>query len=201
LKNITEALKQLEAGTYVAKDLAAYPYDAEKDYFWHPLGFLMSKLFEEPPLALRIHIWPKGGGREQNPSWPIHDHIFNMRSWILQGAIRNTVYCESECSPNFHLYLASYKDGESVLSRAKNGICLKKKYEEKYEAGQSYAVEAKVFHSSSHEKDTTTITAVLTNSISLDPPRIAGAIDGLEEYRYLRGIASKEEVLKIISDA
>jgi len=201
LKTISDAIEQLEAGKCTAKELATLPYNAGKAYVWHPLGFLMSKLFEEPPLALRIHIWPKGGGREQDPAWPIHDHIFNMRSWILKGKLHNTVYCESEHPPNFQLYLASYRGNESILSRTNNKISLMTEYEEKYEAGEGYTVEAGVFHSSSHEKDMTTITAVLTNSVSLEPPRIAGAIDGLNEYRYLRSIAPKEEVLRLISEA
>ncbi|MBN3822601.1 hypothetical protein G3O00_03080 [Burkholderia sp. Ac-20384] len=201
MKNIADVIERLETGKYVAKKLAAYPYDVGKDYFWHPLGFLVSKLFEEPPLTLRIHIWPRGGGREQNPAWPIHDHIFNMRSWILHGRLLNTVYCESRCLKNYHLYLASYQGDESVLTRGESEISLEVEHEERYEVGQFYNVEAGVFHSSSHEKDATTITVVLTNSVPFGQPRIAGEIDGLNEYRYRRSVASKEEVLNIIREA
>lgn len=200
MKNIHDVIEQIESGRCTAKELTICPYNIGKNYVWHPLGFLMSKLFEEPSLALRVHIWPKGGGREQNPAWPIHDHIFNMKSWILQGSIINTVYCASEKSSNFQQYLASYLGNESILTRTEQEISLARKCEETYGAGQFYTMDAGIFHSSSHAKENTTVTAVLTNNVFPGPPRIAGSKNGLHEYRYARSIASKEEVLNIISE-
>jgi len=199
LISISEAIEQIRSGKWSGKQIAEYPAAIGRSYVWHPLGFLMAKVLEEPPLTLRVHIWPKYGGREQDPAWPIHDHIFDMKSWIIKGRLKNVLYRESENLPNFQMYLASYEGNESVLNRTGLSLALQKEGETAYEAGQFYTVDAGVFHSSLHEQGSVAVTAVLTKSVLTAPPRIAGARDGLGQYRYRRSIASKEEVSTVIS--
>ncbi len=51
--------------------------------FFHPLGFIYSKLFEFPNSnTLRLHIWDKERWY-QEPLMDIHNHYYTVNSYIM----------------------------------------------------------------------------------------------------------------------
>jgi len=130
----------------------------------HPLGFFYIKLFENKINALRLHLWLKGT-KPQNKHLLIHNHNFNLYSYVFWGKIINTNYKIQlnnglEGSP---IYEASYDSTYSYLRKTIfNGIILK--IENKtVKQGKFYSVLYPDFHKSSIGMADFSITLAITH--------------------------------------
>lgn len=126
----------------------------------HPLGFHVVKL-ERPPHALRLHLW-KSGGVDQK-GYEIHDHVFSLKSRVIEGAIRHRTY---ETKPDalgpYVAYAVKYEGAESRLAKTDNRLCLSTKTEDVFGAGDDYAVAAGRLHDAEIASGQFAMTLVLT---------------------------------------
>ena len=110
----------------------------------HPLGFHVVKVGWGPH-ALRLHFW-KPGGVDQ-PGFEIHDHIFDLESRVIEGAIRHRVYTAAVDPDVLNaVYSVAYYGTESRLAKTDQRFRLNKRSDEVLTLGQLYRVEAGTFH-------------------------------------------------------
>src|ERR1044072_1896916 len=58
----------------------------------HPLGFLHVNVANFEGKGLRLHIWAAELNRPLPPFWPIHNHTFDIVSYVSAGVITNAMY-------------------------------------------------------------------------------------------------------------
>jgi hypothetical protein len=126
----------------------------------HPLGFHVVKL-ERPPHALRLHLWKPGGVDQKG--YEIHDHVFSLKSRVIEGAIRHRTY---ETRPDalgpYVAYAVEYKGGESRLARTDNRLRVSTKTDDVFGEGDDYAVAAGQLHDAEIASGHFATTLVLT---------------------------------------
>ncbi|MFQ3545803.1 hypothetical protein Q7A53_17120 [Halobacillus rhizosphaerae] len=155
---------------------------------WHPLGFLHSKLGHAAEVGdIRLHVWLPNNRKTQEPPMPIHDHVFNINSFILLGKVTNHIYdLTSSLGDKRQLYRVEYNNEGSLLKPLDTVIRCKLKSSQLYNKGEFYEVNKDKFHQTFVEIEDFTVTLVLTTD--KDPvkePNILGPL-GQEEYFYKR---------------
>lgn len=155
----------------------------------HPLGFHVVKI-EMPKAALRLHLW-KPGVVDQ-PGYEIHDHIFNLRSCVVIGAIRHRTYDITPDENGEHVvYAVDYGNGESRIAKTAQRVRLHPAMEAIYQAGDSYSVAAGELHDAELFTSDGGVTLVLTESIG-GTARTIGPWDGPLILNASRGAASTD---------
>ena len=191
---------ELDAGNINARELFQYVIKNDYKFVWHPLGFIMCKLSDEGTRKIRLHIWPGNKRKIQNPAWLIHDHLFDLKSWVLVGKIQNQEFEPLYSEPSKRIYFASYKGEKSVLERSDKTVSLVERKVEIIRAGQIYGISAGVFHKSSTVNDCTAITVCETIDKLNRKPMVIGENDGKEMYTYTRSMVTKEDLLNFIKE-
>lgn len=163
---------------------------------YHPLGFVQIKADQcDEYGSLKIHIWNCGNGIEQAPSWPIHQHKWDLRSFVFQGNIENSVYEVVEADferANRLIYDVQFKDGKSVLGRTENYVHAVLASQYRFSQGEWYDVEISDFHASECTDKATCGTIVLTPPDTGRSPKVLGEKFGEEYYQYLRNAPSAQ---------
>ncbi len=60
---------------------------------WHPLGFIHVKLAQnEIKDSFRMHVWSRHYGNALEQVDKVHDHLFDVRSRVVFGCIKNVRY-------------------------------------------------------------------------------------------------------------
>ena len=168
-------------------------------FSWHPLGFILCKLSEEREKKIRIHIWPNDNDRVQNPAWLIHDHLFDLKSWVISGEIENTEYWIKDEIPNYCLYEAKYENDSSILCRTNKKVYISLKSKTLVRSGEVYEVPSDVLHQSLSVSKAASLTVCETIDKLGRSPIIAGDIDGLDFYTYERSEVTENELQDVIS--
>ncbi|MGF6952443.1 hypothetical protein QF028_004948 [Neobacillus sp. B4I6] len=169
--------------------------------YYHPLGFIHIPLGKVNKQSIRLHIWSHQERRKQQPFYPIHTHIFELKSHLLYGSLKNRIYEIS--TENFPLenviYSVDYNSQVSILKRTEKKINYKQITEGIFQKGDYYSVKKGNFHSSEVNEGQFTATIVLTSDIENSTPLVIGDAIGNAEYWYSRDMCTKEELLKITS--
>lgn len=169
------------------------------EFIWHPLGFILCKLSEEGERKIRLHIWPNNNDRMQKPAWLIHDHMFDLKSWVITGKIENTEYSVTEGKSNYRVYNAKYEKDSSVLYRTDRLIRLYKNNRSLLNAGEAYEVPLGILHQSVSSSESTTVTVCETINRPSISPIIAGEINGAVRYSYTRAQVDENDLHAIIA--
>ncbi len=136
---------------------------ADQFVFCHPLGFHAVKL-EAPPFALRIHLWKPGGVHQ--PGFEIHDHLFSLRSRVIDGAIRHRTYTVlPDAEGNQVIYSVKYAADESRIIKTTVRVRTVLKSDEVIGAGSLYEVPAGELHDAELSGTATGTTLVLTKNV------------------------------------
>ena len=118
-------------------------------FYLHPLGFIYSRLYSSENEQLRIHIWLKNYKRKED--FYIHDHYYDLSSWILLGDIKDLLYDITVKNSNgeFIIYEGSYNENENYrYLKPSNSFCNILKIEERYfTKGDKYFIEKSKYHS------------------------------------------------------
>lgn len=145
----------------------------------HPLGFFHIAEDLGEGAHLRVHVWPRDWAvSDEQVGGEIHDHIFNLRSLVFFGSVKNETF-EAVGDPNgkFQLLNIEYDPGMSHVSPSGSRVRLKELECCVHSAGEVYGVRPGVFHRSSAEV-TPAITLVLAGSTSVGKkPRVVLAAD------------------------
>lgn len=190
-KNI---IKISESCNKIIKDLKS------NDLMIHPLGFYYNNLFEfENNEKFRIHIWSNNSERLK-PLMDIHNHYYNVISYVVTGHIFNTLYSSSKSIPSTHsLYSGSYdKDGKRILKKTGQNFNLKKIVQNKIKAGNLYIIDKAEIHKGEVPSSEFTITIVYTEKPTNPNPQVFGKINKEDEYTFPKLMIDKNEVKYIL---
>lgn len=158
----------------------------KEDLIIHPLGFYYQTLFEfDNNEKFRIHIWSNNTKRIE-PLMDIHNHYYNVISYVVTGHLFNTLYKSSELSPYTHtLYSGSYdKNGKRILKKTNKNYNLKKVAKNKINSGQLYIIDKSEIHRGEVPDSEFTITIVYTEKPVSPNPLVFGDINGKKEYEF-----------------
>jgi hypothetical protein len=194
-KEWVSALEQNQLSVF---DIVEYANQSGAKFMWHPLGFVFCKTSEEENKKIRIHIWPNNNDRMQNPSWLIHDHLFDLKSWVISGEIENTEYSIIDGIPNCKFYDATYEGSKSILSETSRSVCIKTRSIELVKSGEIYRVPYGRLHKSISLSNLTSFTVCETIDKLNTPPRIVGEIDGHERYTYERSLVQENDLIDLL---
>lgn len=168
-------------------------------FIWHPLGFIMSTYLFENNKKIRIHIWPKNYSKVQFPNWNIHNHIFDLTSWVLEGKILNTEYNSKYVEDSSScVYEVTYDFKHSILKKTINKIKLIEKAKTINIKGNKYSLKSDIFHSSILIGNKSALTLVLSVETDNKYPLVIGKCDSEEEYIYCREEVSDDLLKEII---
>lgn len=169
---------------------------------WHPLGFVCLKVACEVQSTLRVHIWPSKERRPQHPAWNIHDHIFDIQSFIICGSITNYRFTVTDTTmrsdPTHRIYKVSYSHAHSYLHRTQNLISCSQVGSTSYTSMSSYSVPRGMFHSSVISDRILAATLVITSNHFKSLPKVLGDVLGAKLYKYRRYPCSQEQVSELI---
>lgn len=172
----------------------------EDKTFFHPLGFIYSKLFEFPNLnTIRLHIWDSERWH-QEPLMDIHNHFYTVNSYIISGKMTNNLYKLSpDKEPNYSVYVGSYNSkSDRTLKKTDQRLHAEITEIQEIETGNLYHITTDKLHSSSIPIDKFTCTLVYTSDHGNPLPLVLGPINGDEEYTYANNLVDKQTVSALI---
>ena len=159
---------------------------------WHPLGFVSCIIGKEKNGSItRIHYWPKCERRAKTPNWPIHTHIYDLSSLILEGRLRDIQYrlipgCD------YAIYSVSYSGEDSVINLTGGRTSIKIETDEVRQKGEEYTVPIDFFHQTIVPFDESAITLVVLSNFEDSKPLVLGGY-GEKSYPYERVEFNKVE--------
>ena len=113
----------------------------------HPYGFLQLSLSEGAwrDSGYRLHLWSDDLPQMKRPEFQVHDHIYGVRSRVLLGALRDTLYTIEDDSQGEYLL---FKAATGKLLNTKQKVSCTKRRILYVSAGEQYSVIKGDFHSS-----------------------------------------------------
>lgn len=166
----------------VRADLDAVLRHAESvdDVAWHPTGFVVATIARQHVGVLRLHIWPDDERSYGEPLWPIHDHVWSLRSLVLVGQVRSEHADVVDAQGgSFRRYAVRYEPGhQSQLVADGPPVRRDMVRSRSTPAGAMYTVQAGEFHASSAATGCLAATLVATQPTSRRYPFVLGPVDG-----------------------
>ncbi|MCX4239684.1 hypothetical protein [Paraliomyxa miuraensis] len=146
---------------------------------WHPTGFVVVPLHHDDHGALRLHLWPPDQREHGSPCWPIHDHVWHLRSHVLCGTVESHGYeVDDDAEGEAVLYAVEYGPGHrSCLRRSERRVRVRAMAPRRVAAGESYEVDAGAFHASQVPASSMAATLVLTRRTDQPWPWVVGEPD------------------------
>jgi hypothetical protein len=184
---------------YTAHEIIELAIKMGAPFVWHPLGFLMCKLSQEEGRNIRLHIWPDNNDKVQEPAWLIHDHLFELKSWVLAGSIENIEYEVVPGKSNYSIYHASYEHNRSILNRTEKTVNIIERNRFVVDAGDVYQVATGVLHQSVSLYSGTAVTVCETIDKHENQPAIVGDLTGQSRYSYTRSIVDRKDLNGIVN--
>lgn len=169
---------------------------------WHPTGFVVLPLLHDEHGALRLHLWPAGPRESGRPCWPVHDHVWRLRSQVLGGAVQSHDY-EVRDDPQGEAMLYAVQYGvqhRSCMRRSGRRVRVTAAKPRRIEAGHRYTVAAGAFHASRVAVGDFAATLVATQRTDRAHPWVVGPRDGPERVEVVRP-AVDEDAVRAMLDA
>lgn len=147
----------------------------------HPLGFFVILLRRSDQEEWRFHVWPKGERHITGMPALIHTHDKIVDSKVLKGELSNINYSVSKaCEGGLPVYEVQYA-GDKYDPNASNVLRLSDLRVEPYitdqrlvRTGESYRVDAHVFHQAVVPESISTATLVCMHSRSRGTVKLLG---------------------------
>ncbi|MDF2981499.1 MAG: hypothetical protein K0Q69_1271 [Devosia sp.] len=141
----------------------------------HPLGFFVIKKDITPQRALRLHVWPERWAvAEGQEMADIHDHIFDLFSFVALGEVTNETFDVVDDPEGQHRilpiqYVGDSSGGTQVEARL---LRLTLRTSESHEAGDVYRVPAGTIHRGGLKRGPA-VTVLATERVpSITSPRV-----------------------------
>ncbi|KIC00762.1 hypothetical protein OA88_17745 [Flavobacterium sp. JRM] len=148
-------------------------------FYKHPLGFYYARLYESDKVQIRLHIWQKNFTLKEDLY--IHDHYYDLNSWILSGKIVDYIYeiSDSKSKGEYVKYVGSYNKNENnrVLKKTNEYYNILNISERYLNRGDKYSIKKNQFHSNKITFEDYTITSTLVythNPNLLHSPTVLG---------------------------
>lgn len=167
---------------------------------WHPTGFVVLELHAEEHGALRLHLWPPHEREHGRPCWPIHDHVWHLRSHVLCGVVESHGYeVVDDPAGAAVLYAVEYGAGRrSCMRRSGRRVRVQAGAPRSIEAGSGYAVAAGQFHASQVAAQTLAATLVITQRTAQPWPWVVGDANGPDVVPVERPLAQAGVVVELL---
>jgi len=175
----------------------------KQDLILHPLGFYYCNVFDfSNGEKIRIHIWSDKGNRII-PLMDIHNHYYNVISFVFKGYVYNTIYDVTKTEPFTHtLYQGSYdKNGKRILEKTDKKFNLIPLKKNKISQGELYIIDKSDVHKGEVPESQFSITFVFTEKPVEPNPQVFGRIDGKDTYEFPLIEVNNEEIEYIIENA
>jgi hypothetical protein len=192
------------------QEVAQHPHDSVREFVavlrsiapiikTHPLGFLQTG-FVEDTTEYRLNIWGTSLGRTKSPNWQIHTHRFNFSSSIVVGRLIETQYAVTDdASGDFEVYCVEYSAGNSRLRDTGRRVRARVAAEGMYRSGQSYDVDARVYHRSELASDLA-VTLMCIGEPVVTLPNVLGATHYGERFpEYVPQVIPLADVVDALS--
>ena len=142
----------------------------------HPNGFLQLSLSSGHwrEQGLRLHVWSDSLPRKNHPKFRIHDHIFDIESYILLGKIQNKNYIIRDDPEGEHLIVEAGLEDVHPTNKRVNAFL--SDYFSKV-AGEKYTLPRLQFHSSESEASLTATVMSKKNTNLTILPRVLAPVD------------------------
>jgi hypothetical protein len=199
-KSIKNFVKSCENNALNAQEVCDWALNNDTCFVWHPLGFVMATLIDEGENKIRLHLWPNSFQNAQKPTWLIHDHLFDLVSWVLSGSIENIEY-KKRTSPFSHqLYSVSYEAGGSKLTKLNSFVSLEVDKKHSINERESYIIKSGILHQSISISSNTTVTVCHSRNVREESPLVVGELDGEATYQYNRSTVKPSDLAVIIAE-
>ncbi len=144
----------------------------------HPLGFLYAPLLRERPQALRLHIWLHDAPRPQLTTSPIHDHTWQLTSFVVCGELENRVIQVDDVDdPTHRVFEIRGTGSDDFLRPTERLVRFRCSGIERVKQGGRYVMAAGQFHYTQVAEGITTATVVLAERKTTSPERSLGPFD------------------------
>lgn len=150
---------------------------------WHPLGFVSCVLKGTPSdVVVRLHYWPHDERRPKKPDWPIHTHVYDLSSFIIDGRVRDIQYRAKE-GREYSVFSVSYVQKGSSVDPSKAMMSLDVSTDEYHSVGQEYFIPVGTFHQTLVPEGQSAITLVVQSNFQKSRPLVLGnATEDAEPY-------------------
>ena len=138
----------------------------------HPLGFYHLLLYQDGPLNLRLHYWPRKQCPPSSAITPYHDHVWILESCILEGTIENVVLSLTPDKAGEYA-LASIQQiaGVDQVVPSPERVSIASTETTSYSVGESYSISPGVFHCTQVPTEVSAITLVKAKVVTTGGPR------------------------------
>lgn len=163
---------------------------------YHPLGFIYYKMYEfSNNETFRIHIW-NGQSKIQEPIMDIHNHFYDVNSYVLSGLLFNDLYeITKEKEPTHCVYSGSYvNESTRILTKTELEKNLSPLGRQIINKDNLYSIKKSEIHSGGNLNDEITITIVFSENPGNPEPLVFGPLKGQEKYIYESNLVEKNVV-------
>lgn len=199
-KSIKIFLQACDKSDLNAKEVCNWALTNNIPFVWHPLGFVMATIINEGNEKIRLHLWSNSFQNAQKPTWLIHDHLFDLTSWVLSGEIENTEFKQGNNSLTHRHYSVSYDKDGSILTKLDSGLSLSVERKDIMKKNESYAIKSGILHQSISTSKNTTVTVCHTVDVRDESPLVAGDLYGDFKYQYKRKTVTPSDLSKIVAE-
>lgn len=167
---------------------------------WHPTGFLVLTLLRSPGGALRLHLWPERAREHGTPCWPVHDHVWDLRSHVLCGEVASHRYeVVDDPRGDAVLYAVRYGEGRSSsMRRSERRVSVRPDVPRRIATDERYEVPAGEFHASTVSAGDFAATLAITRSTARAWPWVVGTLDAPAVVPVERAIADATWVRELL---
>lgn len=152
-------------------------YERGEKVVCHPNGFLelsLSPIKEWDDEGFRFHVWSDTLKPRRDSAYEIHDHIFDLESWVLCGTLENIYYdIQHNKNGEYLIFEAGYDETKPTSDR----ISILNKKSIIISAPSRYTLPKYKFHSTKSIKPLTATLVYKSNTDSSKMPRILGALE------------------------
>lgn len=173
-------------------------------FSWHPLGFLFTYLNPiSDPLTLRLHLWPENYYLRKSKLF-IHNHYYDIISFILSGDLTNLNYELSEKLPHTHsVFEGGYNHDKSnrFLKKTEKSVRATLLSKHHYSTGNFYEIKKSDFHDTKILDESFAATIVLTfnKEQEVQSPIVLGNFEEAETLFFRKKPTDRKEVLEILA--
>jgi hypothetical protein len=146
---------------------------------WHPLGFIHTKLAEDDNATYRLHIWPVNLTAIRPQEHKIHDHLFDVESIVLAGAVENIEYeaVTSSQPPTHRILRVEYLPHGPKIYEDSTSCLLEHRGSKVISSTERYKIERHTLHETSRISNETAVTFIRTSRSSNYHPRVIVPLD------------------------
>lgn len=161
---------------------------------WHPLGFINIKLDAEN--TVRLHIWNAASTKRYNPISSIHNHEWQLTSYVIIGTLYNHTYqvIKNPALPTHQLCRVKSQGLVNYIELTDTQVAYTLSRTEIIVQGEIYTVPPRVFHSTSVKEDITTATIMLESPGYDEDPEIIVGPDHHASWEMTRKACTGEEL-------